>query len=66
LIAQQLEPLEAAESQLRFLEVSQNNLEDDHNDWIDLLKTESEDEQQLNLATTSLIDQVSIMNTKRS
>lgn len=56
-----MEPLEAAETQLRFLEVSQNNLEEDHYDLIDLLKTESEDEDQLNAALKALIDQVNLL-----
>lgn len=53
-----MEPLEAAESQLRFLEVNQNNLEDDYSELIDLLKTESEDEENLNAALISLVNQL--------
>lgn len=58
MIGQQLEPLEAAESQLRFVEVDQDELEADYQELIDQINSETNDEDHLNSALTSLIDQL--------
>jgi hypothetical protein len=58
LIAQQLEPFEAAESQLRFAEVDCDELEADYREMIDQTKSEASDEESLNAALASVIDQL--------
>jgi hypothetical protein len=57
-LAQQLQPLNIAESQLRFLEVAYDELKANHAELADLLKAEADDEQQIDLATNSLVDQL--------
>jgi predicted transcriptional regulator len=57
-LAQKLQPLDIAESEIRFLTVSQNDLDADFHDCAEQMKSEAEDEQQLNAAISSLIGEL--------
>ena len=57
-IGQQLQPFAIAESEVRFLEVDQDDLEADYQELVDLLKTEANDEENLNAALASTVDQL--------
>lgn len=50
--------MDIVESELRFLEVDQDELEANYLELIDLLKSETSDEHHLNSAVSSLIDQL--------
>jgi hypothetical protein len=53
-IGQQLDPLDIAESEVRFIQLSQDELTTNHADLIDQLKSEASDENHINSAITEL------------
>lgn len=53
-----MDPLTVSESEVRFLEVNQNDLEADHSDLLNVVQAEADDEKQLNAAIASLADQL--------
>ena len=57
-IADQLDPFAIAERDIRFLEVNQDEIKADHQELLDQLKSEADDEQQINTAIESLINQL--------
>lgn len=52
-----------AESEVRFLEVNQNDLEADHADLANIVQSEAEDEKQINTAISALNDQIHKLST---
>jgi hypothetical protein len=63
-LGQQLQPLDVAESEIRFLSASQDDLEIDHKELIDQLNVEKEDENQINSAILELYQKLRELEVK--